>query len=62
MLYDPAEEKASAVRKAWLGGKASALLRRESRPFASQLKLYERWMRFKQHLMLGGKKGQDNFL
>lgn len=60
MLYDPAEAKTSAVRKAWLGGKASALLRRESRPFAAHLKLYERWMRFKQHLMLGSKKSQDS--
>lgn len=56
MLYDPAEEKKQSVRKGWLGEKTESLLRRQSRPFAAHLKLYERWLKFKQHVLLSSKR------
>lgn len=56
MLYDPAEANSQSVRKGWLGAKTDGLLRRRSRPFAVHFKLYERWLRFKQHVLLPSKK------
>lgn len=60
MLYDPAEEPAKPVEQAKISStvvtRSGKLRKRRKRDFKGNLKLFERWVRYKQFVMMKGLK------
>ena len=62
MLYDPTEKAAEEKAKSQLnttGSSKEPIRHKRRRHFAENFKLFERWVRFKQFVMLGGWRNKE---